>query len=355
MNTQRNGRAGQAQCGVDVVGRPIYSTGWAGVQCKDKDSQLGSELKIPDLVDECLKARNFIPHLNTFTVATTAPRDSNIQIYARRLNAMNTRPFDVHVWSWDDIAAEVLARPTLLNDFYQNFPAHSDVLTTNIAISAPKDQFKAFFSRPALSDSLGNGIKEAITQVAYELSDNAFVHGRAKHVQLSFDGSIFSIEDDGVEFNPLTQLDERKASALGYLGSWVLASFTKEFSGEIEINYARKKNDGRWKNILSIALSENAKKRGAPEVLDIPIDLSSSFGRCGADRYAESLVIPKGVSEVVLTISSSHNVSGTAGFIINIRNRIPSDVKLIVSHARGDRFGLLADYFKKYDVLFQSR
>lgn len=354
-NTQRNGRSGQPQSGVDVFGRPIYSVGFSGVQCKDKDTQLGSALKIGEINAECDKARKFTPLLSTFTLATTAPRDGAIQAHARQINTNKHFPFDVHIWAWDDIASEILARPILIDAFYKGFPASPEALQAKISVSAPRDQFKAFFSRPAIREMLGEGIRDAITQVAYELSDNAFLHGKANHVQLAFDGTTFSIEDDGVNFNPLAQLDASHASATGHLGSWVLLSFINDFSGEININHERLVKNGSPKNKLSIELSATAKQRVAPEVVDIPIDLSTFFGRNGADRYAESLIIPGGVSEVVLTVGKSQNFSGTASFILSIRNRIPSTVKVTVSHARGDRFGKLADFFKAHNVHFQSR
>src|SRR5882724_13510920 len=90
----QNGRPGHAQHGVDVFGRPIYSSEFAGVQCKDKDGRLGSELLVPELVAECKKTTKFSPRLDAFTLATTAPRDPSIQRKARELTKYH---FDVHV------------------------------------------------------------------------------------------------------------------------------------------------------------------------------------------------------------------------------------------------------------------
>src|ERR1051326_1445339 len=58
-NAQRNGRVGQPQAGVDVWGRPAYLNHYAGVQCKDKDSKLGSALSRSEVDSECKKAINF--------------------------------------------------------------------------------------------------------------------------------------------------------------------------------------------------------------------------------------------------------------------------------------------------------
>src|SRR4051812_6105108 len=99
-NAQRNGRNGQAQHGVDIFGRPAYQGYYAGVQCKDKDGQLGSELSIKELAAECQKVREFKPALHEFSMATTAPRDASLQEQARALNEQGELPFSVHVWSW---------------------------------------------------------------------------------------------------------------------------------------------------------------------------------------------------------------------------------------------------------------
>lgn len=126
-NTQLNGRSGQPQSGVDVYGKPIYTEFWAGVQCKDKDANLGSKLKASELSAECNKAKSFKPTLNSFSLATTAARDKSIQEHARVLNAKKTYPFDIHVWSWDDIAAEILARPSILRSFYSGLPIYQEL------------------------------------------------------------------------------------------------------------------------------------------------------------------------------------------------------------------------------------
>jgi len=232
-NAQRNGRAGQEQHGVDIFGRPIYSSEYSGVQCKDKDGRLGSELKESELIKECVKAQKFRPTLATFTLATTAPRDGKIQGIARKLNSAGDLPFDVHVWSWDDLEAEILCRPNLTRCFYTKIPKDVDSNVVRIAASAPREQFLAFFSRPHLADALGPILTDHLVKVVYELCDNAYVHGRASHVQVSLDGAVLTVEDNGKSFNPLTDLDATKATSSGHLGSVVVDSFLRKFRDDI--------------------------------------------------------------------------------------------------------------------------
>src|SRR5262245_4574161 len=49
-NTQRNGRSGQPQNGVDVFGRPGKGSRWAGIQCKGKNEFVRSVLTERELL-----------------------------------------------------------------------------------------------------------------------------------------------------------------------------------------------------------------------------------------------------------------------------------------------------------------
>ena len=113
-SAQLNGRSGQSQNGVDVFGINFYDQKTCGIQCKDKDGLLGSELKEAELLAECGKARSFRPRIASFVMATTAPRDAHIQKMANEINANRDEPFRVNIWSWNDIEAEILWRPSIM-------------------------------------------------------------------------------------------------------------------------------------------------------------------------------------------------------------------------------------------------
>jgi hypothetical protein len=79
-DAEMHGRRGQPQAGVDVYGTDRVEGGrFVGVQCKGKDQDYGGELTEKELRAEIEKAEIFVPPLDVFVVATTAPNDEKIQ------------------------------------------------------------------------------------------------------------------------------------------------------------------------------------------------------------------------------------------------------------------------------------
>ncbi len=113
-NAQKNGRSGQSQSGVDVFGQ--NEKGWAGVQCKQKDGLLWSEVTREELEKEVEAAKKFTPKLASFILATTGPRDAKVQKRARELDDEHKQQdlFSVSVWAWEDVWHGLSARPDLL-------------------------------------------------------------------------------------------------------------------------------------------------------------------------------------------------------------------------------------------------
>lgn len=345
-NAQRNGRSGQPQHGIDIFGRPIYSRGYAGVQCKDKDSNLGSTLGQNELVAECEKAKEFRPLLDTFSVATTAPREAAIQESARMLTDKERFPFGVHVWSWDDIEAEITSRPVLLAKYYPTLLSPDRTPVAKIAASSPREQFYAFFSRPRVRGALAPRLREYLIPLAYELSDNAFIHGRASSFELSFDGTLFRLEDNGAEFDPLSRLHHEKGTTEGRIGSFVLEAFRGTFSDAVEMTYSRVERNQAPSNRMEIRFKRPPDQLGTVEVCDVMVDLSLAYGRRGADRLALDIAIPQGIKELVLTVGDVHNISAFVEFVKCVLRRLPEGVSLVVSVPRSD---LLANVVKWFD------
>lgn len=101
-NTQLNGRSGQPQKGVDIIGQRNECS-WVGVQCKKKYKQKISDT---ELRSEVNKAKNFNPPITEFYMVTTAERDQAIQETARLITeelSHTNNPIKVYVWGWDDI------------------------------------------------------------------------------------------------------------------------------------------------------------------------------------------------------------------------------------------------------------
>jgi hypothetical protein len=132
--TQRHGRSGQKQDGVDIFGRPNKRKEWAGVQCKGKENFTNQQLTETELISEVDKAKNFEPSLSAFIVATTAPRDERIQEAARKLTDLHKSAglFTVSVCSWNDIEELMLEhKPKIARDWYQflcDEPSNADIM-----------------------------------------------------------------------------------------------------------------------------------------------------------------------------------------------------------------------------------
>ena len=79
-NTQKNGREGQPQHGVDIFGKRGGGNGpTVGIQCKGKDTDYGGGVTRSELRSEVEKTRKFKPDIKEFILITTAPDDAEIQ------------------------------------------------------------------------------------------------------------------------------------------------------------------------------------------------------------------------------------------------------------------------------------
>lgn len=99
-SVQRFGRNGQAQHGVDVLITRADGTA-DGYQCKHVQS-----LDEATVLAEAAKARAFPGGLSRYIIYSTTPRDTSVQIAARK--ASKTHPYLVVVSSWDDIAVDLM-------------------------------------------------------------------------------------------------------------------------------------------------------------------------------------------------------------------------------------------------------
>lgn len=108
----RVGRAGQAQHGLDIVGRDRCRDGYwrVGVQCKrrggrhpDGQVRAGGILTLAEIKAEATKARKGDPHLSQFALATTAAQDAHLQQTVRAYSDRRERDgrTPVVVWFWE--------------------------------------------------------------------------------------------------------------------------------------------------------------------------------------------------------------------------------------------------------------
>jgi tetratricopeptide (TPR) repeat protein len=118
--TQRHGRSGQQQHGVDIYGCPNQGPDYEGVQCKCKDGRYGQEITEVELKTEVEKAKKFHPPLKRFILATTAPSDQKIQLVARKFTEehLSAGLFSVEVLGWDEIQRRLASHPKVIDKHY---------------------------------------------------------------------------------------------------------------------------------------------------------------------------------------------------------------------------------------------
>jgi hypothetical protein len=116
--TQKNGRFGQPQFGVDVCGRRGLT--WVGLQAKGKDNFTDQRVTVPELRDEVEKAKGFTPKLGEFILATTGPKDVAVEQTARELTDAHRAVdlFSVSVLGWDGILLLLEDQPEVIVKFY---------------------------------------------------------------------------------------------------------------------------------------------------------------------------------------------------------------------------------------------
>jgi hypothetical protein len=161
--TQKNGRQGQAQHGVDIYGRPNEGTDWAGIQCKGKYNYSNRTITKTELEEEVEKAKTFTPPLSKFIVATTRQRDQKIQELAREITEKHREEglFSVHVFFWDDIRDLSIQHPEVFERHYEyssNAKIHKEM----------KEQGDKITSSISLVDSKVDKISLSVPNVANE-------------------------------------------------------------------------------------------------------------------------------------------------------------------------------------------
>ena len=331
VNAQLNGRLGQAQCGVDIWGHPLYQPKYAGVQSKDKDFRFTRKLSVEEVDDACSRAVDFKPELGEFTVATTAPRDVEIQTHVRLLNDTSRFPFDVNVWHWDDIEEEVRFRPAILERFYPDSElSPQDASRVTFSLFSSKQHTYAYFSRPIMQDRIALGFRDFLLPLVGELTDNAFRHGKATSFTIVCEESSIHFEDDGVAFDPVSNLKGHQVSATGHIGSYVFKTFSQQFEDIVTSRYERIEIKGKAWNRLSFDFSTPLASIAGVEYGEFPIDLMAVQTRADGERLASSIPIPRNREEFNLLIREFRTISALSEFLLSMLKRLHSNMRLVV-------------------------
>ncbi len=131
--TERNGRRGQPQKGVDIYGQPAWLDGaFYGVQCKLRPSQ--KQLSKTEIMSEVKEARGFPHKLSKLIIATDTPKDNKLQIMVDNISAqeVSSGGFAVEIWFWPQIERRIGTYPSIFAKYYYEQIAsltNLDVLT----------------------------------------------------------------------------------------------------------------------------------------------------------------------------------------------------------------------------------
>ena len=130
-NTQKRGRSGQQQKGVDVYGQPVDLGGiFRGAQCKLRTTN--QHLTKKEIQAEVQSASSFPHHLDALFIVTDAPRDTTVQDIVHEIDEEQRQhgKMRVFIWFWDSICHRLAAYPELIIRFYPDYFANLTTLPT---------------------------------------------------------------------------------------------------------------------------------------------------------------------------------------------------------------------------------
>lgn len=325
INAQKYGRQGYPQSGVDIYGHPAYSRSLHAVQCKGKDDYYDSKLTKKEIKDECDKAVTFPFRVKDYTIATTSPRDPKLQQFCMSLNAKQSYPFPVNVWSWDDIEPEILARENILRTYYDTF---KDIIPPGnecaIEINSSLDKVAAFLTRPNIQQTVSRDLLQLIHPLLYELVDNAFLHGHAGYCKIVINDSVFQIIDNGQEFDT-----SNLALIEGRQGVAALRFVMAELKADFHLDY--KREDGL--NLTSLVFTKSIINKPLNVTLEITIPDSVGMGRFAAGRQAvhDFRTIPEYKKRIVINVLDNMFLGGSfaSGYLIQICKLLNEDQTVV--------------------------
>lgn len=130
-STEKFGRKGQKQFGVDVYGRPVDLGGkYYATQCKLRTKK--NRLTETEIECEVNEAKNFPHPLEMLILVTDSPRDTETQIIVDQINERQVanHSFKVAIWFWDAITERLASHPRLIVRYFRDYFANLTTLPT---------------------------------------------------------------------------------------------------------------------------------------------------------------------------------------------------------------------------------
>jgi len=160
--SDRHGRTGQEQMGVDIYGYPADRNGMIhGAQCKLRTGD--KQPTKTEIEDEIKRAKNFKPPLELLIITTDAPRDAKTQEIIRTINdrEKKTGGFEVCIWFWDSICHRLATHTDLIIKYFSDYLAN----ITN----APEAGKLVDIPLRLVSYLLDLGVKKTLVEEALEI------------------------------------------------------------------------------------------------------------------------------------------------------------------------------------------
>lgn len=123
--SDRHGRSGQEQMGIDIYGYPADRDGMMhGAQCKLRTGD--KQPSRNEIEDEIKRAKKFEPSLELLIITTDAPRDAKTQEIIRKINDREKKAggFEVTIWFWDSICQRLATHTDLIIKYFSDYLAN---------------------------------------------------------------------------------------------------------------------------------------------------------------------------------------------------------------------------------------
>lgn len=150
LASDRHGRSGQNQDGVDIFGHPNGKPDLHyGTQCKLRTGD--KQPTKNEIETEVERARKFTPPLSRLIIVTDAPRDVHTQEIVRQISDREilAGSFSVSIWFWDSICQRIETYPDIIIRYFRDYIS---ILTT-----APNAEHLASIPLHLLSVHSGGG------------------------------------------------------------------------------------------------------------------------------------------------------------------------------------------------------
>lgn len=170
------GRTGQSQNGVDIYLRDENAF-FTGVQCKKVE-----RLTYTEIEKEIDKAKNFVPPLNHYIIATSMNKSARLQ---ERINVLNSQHHDQGIFSinilfWEDIIALIITDEKVFAQHYPQLLPYNEKIDNYTSICATNVKNSVIGNSIIINTSKNSNIKRMPIQNT--IGSNTYTKNYVKHL-----------------------------------------------------------------------------------------------------------------------------------------------------------------------------